>query len=189
MQGSVIVRRSLSALASLTKAPSSIGPDRSVHVPAMAEYIRMTGTQIALPTLVALSDGETLVDGSRLVAALQQADWRAPVQCLLRRVVAHGDADAAPFTPKRAAAAGTDAVLVTLDHPLPKGDEERWLAHWAQRPTEIDHRHFGWPSVVAAFGQDDWIGFVHRLEADHDEHVPIVALNGRYPTWVRQEAQ
>src|SRR4051794_3488692 len=77
------VRRMHAELAGLPSDPRlAPHPDRTIVVPAMAEYIRFAGRQIGMPTIASHGGRETLRDGTRLLEALRLAGRGDEIYCL-----------------------------------------------------------------------------------------------------------
>ncbi|GGY05046.1 hypothetical protein [Paludibacterium paludis] len=150
-------------------------PDRSVIVPAMAEYIRFTGKQIGMPTLRFDGRREWLSDGAQLILALRLAGRAAPVYCL--RHGAPPD-EGEPFGPDWAQRTGSDARLITFA--APPDDAQREVLHgaWPVPPQPVSELSWGWNETDAST-LPDWLAWLRSVAAQRPGLPPVAAVNGR----------
>jgi hypothetical protein len=175
-----VVRRTYDQLAELPpdERPAS-HPDRSIVVPAMAEYVRFTGKQIAMPTLLFDGRREYLRDGAQLLQALRLAGRTDEVFCLwlseVKLAVPNGGERFSPIWEQRI---GSDARLLTFGSPLDAAQQDLLSAGWGRPPWKVSKLSWGWGEQEAA-SLPDWLTWMRAVAKLLPRLPLVVAVNGR----------
>jgi hypothetical protein len=179
-----IVNRSLEQLESLQIDGPSSGPDASIVVWSMADFISWSGAVPGMPTLLGTPAGERLLDGANLIQAIRAAQRDRPVQCIVRvENPATMPPGAIPFSAEAAARAGTDRRAVSFERALETDEEARLSVVFPEPPSRVSPRTYGWERAPDA--AEDWRGWYERLQRNRRDLAPIGAVNGRRPAWAR----
>jgi hypothetical protein len=181
-----IVSRTLEYLEALPNDDTRLGPDASIVVWAMAEFIAWSSAVPGMPTLLGTPAGERLRDGANLLQAIRGARIGQPVQCILRVENEAMPSDAIPFSAEAAGQFGTDRRAISFERALDSGEEALLQGLFTIPPSRISPRTYGWdPEGSADPALEDWPSWYERLERQHQELPAISAVNGRRPAWFR----
>lgn len=175
-----VVRRTLGELLELPSderpAPH---PDRSIIVPAMAEYIRFTSKQIAMPTVFFDRRRERLRDGAQLLQALRLAGRTEEVFCLwLSDSKLDVPSGGQPFTPLWEQRTGSNARLLTFSSSLDTAQQNLLHTAWERPPRKVGDSSWGWMEQEAA-SLPDWLSWLRALSKLLPDLPHVVAVNGR----------
>lgn len=154
-------------------------PDRSIIVPAMAEYVRFSGKQIGMPTIWFDGQREYLRDGTQLLEALRLAGRRDQVFCLWlseSKVIAPPGGER--FNATWEERTGSGARLLTFDSPLDPLQQNLLRAAWAAPPRKIGELYWGWDEQEAA-SLPDWLTWLRGMSKLLPRLPRVIAVNGR----------
>jgi hypothetical protein len=175
-----VVRRTYDQLAELPldERPSP-HPDRSIVVPAMAEYIRFTGKQIAMPTIWFNGQQEYLRDGAQLLQALRLVGRADEVFCLwLSEVKLAAPRGGEPFSAVWEQRTGSDARLLTFNSPPDAAQQNLLRVAWGMPPRKVSELSWGWGEQEAA-SLPDWLTWMRAVAKLLPRLPLVVAVNGR----------
>jgi hypothetical protein len=187
-----IKRRPLKELVALAQSSLEVikGPDASILVWAMAEFIRLAGVPSGMPTLRQTKEGERLMNGARLLQALSEAGYEREVDCIVVCDSNRPPKDiAAEFSALEAAQRGTDARVVTFERQLPPEEEREFCWLWSAPPKRISSRSFGWDEDTVRASLPEWIVRCRELELFSQTQSSILVINGRYAAWIPRSAR
>lgn len=154
-------------------------PDRSIIVPAMAEYIGFTGKQIAMPTIYFDRRCEYLRDGAQQLQALRLAGWAQEIFCLwLSDSKLDLPSGGQPFTPLWDQKTGSDARLLTFSSSLDTAQQNLLNSEWKRPPRKVGDSSWGWSEQEAAL-LPDWLTLLRALSKLLPHLPQVVAVNGR----------
>jgi hypothetical protein len=155
-------------------------PDHSIVIPAMAEYIRFTGTQIGMPTIWLNGRQERLRDGVQLLQALQLAGHTANVFCLwLSKPSLAAPGGGEPFGPVWEQRTGSNARLLTFESPLDTAQQDQLRSAWGVPSREVGELSWGWSAQQAA-SLPDWLTWMRAVSKLLPPLPQVVAVNGRH---------
>lgn len=175
-----VVSRTHDQLAELSPDERSAPhPDRSVIIPAMAEYVHFTGKQIGMPTIWFDGNREYLRDGSQLLQALRLAEHPGHVFCLWfseakQAAPPGGEAFNAMWEERT----GSDARLLTFDSPLDATQQDLLRTAWAAPPRAVGELSWGWSEQEAA-SLPDWLTWLRGMTKLLPRLPRVTAVNGR----------
>jgi hypothetical protein len=154
-------------------------PDRSIVVPAMAEYVRFTGKQIGMPTVWFDGRREYLRDGAQLLQALRLAGYTDQVFCLwLSESKQAAPPGGEPFNATWEQRTGSGAQLLTFDSPLDVVQRDLLRAAWEVPPREVGKLSWGWSEQEAA-SLPDWLTWLRAVAKLLPRLPRVMAVNGR----------
>jgi hypothetical protein len=158
-------------------------PDRTVVVPAMAEYIGFTGKQIGMPTIRFDGRREYLRDGVQLLEALRLAGRTDEVFCLwMVEPTTAAPSGCELFGPEWEDRTGSGARLVRFELPLDAAQVDLLSAGWGIPPRRVSEVSWGWGEAESA-SLPDWLTWMRGMAKLLSLVPPILAVNGRRPVF------
>jgi hypothetical protein len=145
----------------------------------MAEYVRFTGKQIAMPTIWFDGQWEYLRDGAQLLQALRLAGCTDEVFCLwLSEASLAAPSGGELFSPVWEHRTGSNARLLTFDSPLDVTQQNLLRIAWGGPLREVGELSWGWGEQEAA-SLPDWLTWIRAVARLLPRLPRVVAVNGR----------
>lgn len=176
-----IVYKSLEYLKNiLNHAQYKGGPDKSILIDAMSDYIKFSDSQIGMPILVKDGIGEYLQDGQNLLQALEKSKFDKEVACLwYSKNPKDLSSEYSEYSLLEAEKIGSDARVITFNSIISDTWMEKINAIWNVRPEIISLYSIGWDeSKVAELG--GWLSWRKEVEHVSKNIQSVVAINGRF---------
>ncbi|MGV8964487.1 MAG: hypothetical protein ACOH2V_14050 [Candidatus Saccharimonadaceae bacterium] len=156
------------------------GPDKTIVVKAMVDYIKFSNSQPGMPVLVDENNIEFLQDGLKLIEAYNKSDFHPKIACIWNCTISKNPSS--PFmnySIKEAEKIGSEARLITFETEINDLEMAVFNKKWILPPDKVNNYSIGWDEIKSN-QLPGWLYWINEVKYISQYIKKVIAVNGRF---------